>query len=69
MKAAVTDHTPMEVHLDKRGTRIESPDDDDFRYALNMLEPILHPDDREKYSHILDTPTSRALRWRTKRDS
>jgi len=41
--------------------------DPDFKYALNMLEPILHPDERQRWSDILDTPTSRALRWRERR--
>lgn len=38
--------------------------DADFVYTLNMLEPILHPDERRRWSDILDTPSSRALRWR-----
>lgn len=32
--------------------------------ALNALEPILHPVEKEKYSSILDTPESRARRWK-----
>jgi hypothetical protein len=46
----------------------ELSDDQDFKYALNMLEPILHPEERERWSDILDTPSSRALRWREKRN-
>ena len=42
------------------------PDDPDFIPALNALEPILHPDEKERFSAALSSPSSRAARWKAR---
>lgn len=39
-------------------------DETDFRAAVVMLEPIMHPDEKARFSDILGGPSERALRWR-----
>lgn len=73
MKAAAQPNKEV-VQLRQRQVELEAemaavPDDPDFVTALNALEPILHPNERERYSTVLSTPSSRAARWKARNAS
>lgn len=41
-------------------------DDEELERAVSILEPLLHPEEKARYSDILNQPASRALRWKVR---
>ena len=75
MKAAVTEPKPLPEKPGRLITREQADADHSQSYdpefiaALNVLEPILHPNEKRIYRDILDRPASRAARWKARNAS